>query len=154
MYLSSTSCGSARLMGTKNQPGAFDCYAAADPDEPMFILLARDPDAPQLLRLWADLRAQRGEDDAKVADARSTATTMERWRSANRPRSCRPCGECKDNMAVDGVYDAHHFVDGSRSLAGEYECKHCPVTTPACISCGEAVPFGKASLQCEDCEGQ
>lgn len=29
-------------MGTKNNPGAFDCYANAEPDEPMFVLLARD----------------------------------------------------------------------------------------------------------------
>ena len=25
-------------MGTKNEPGEFDCYAAAEPDEPMFII--------------------------------------------------------------------------------------------------------------------
>lgn len=29
-------------MGTKNNPGEFDCYANAAPDEPMFILLGRD----------------------------------------------------------------------------------------------------------------
>jgi hypothetical protein len=29
-------------MGTKNQPGKFDtCYANADPDEPMFVLLGK-----------------------------------------------------------------------------------------------------------------
>lgn len=26
-------------MGSKNNPGKYDCYEAADPDEPMFILL-------------------------------------------------------------------------------------------------------------------
>jgi hypothetical protein len=30
-------------MGTKSNPGPFDCYAKAEPDEPMFVLLARDP---------------------------------------------------------------------------------------------------------------
>lgn len=33
-------------MGTKNNPGAFDCYANAEPDEPMFVLLGRDKHAP------------------------------------------------------------------------------------------------------------
>lgn len=40
-------------MGTKNNPGEFDCYAAADPDEEMFILLARDETAPERVRAWA-----------------------------------------------------------------------------------------------------
>lgn len=43
-------------MGTKNNPGKFDCYEAADPDEPMFVLLARDASAPHLVRLWAAVR--------------------------------------------------------------------------------------------------
>ena len=43
-------------MGTKNNPGKFDCYEAAAPDEPMFILLARDPVAPYLVRIWASIR--------------------------------------------------------------------------------------------------
>ncbi|HAW11807.1 MAG TPA: aspartate decarboxylase, partial [Chloroflexi bacterium] len=30
-------------MGTKNNPGKFDCYDDAHPDEPMFVLLGRDP---------------------------------------------------------------------------------------------------------------
>lgn len=29
-------------MGTKNQPGSFDCYANAKGDEPLFVLLGRD----------------------------------------------------------------------------------------------------------------
>ena len=35
------------IMGTKNNPGQFDCYRNAEPDEPMFVLLARDERAPQ-----------------------------------------------------------------------------------------------------------
>ena len=38
-------------MGTKNNPGVFDCYANAEPDEPMFVLLGRDKDAATLVRL-------------------------------------------------------------------------------------------------------
>lgn len=43
-------------MATKNDPGKFDCYAAAEPDEPMFHLLARDPVGSYLVRAWAYLR--------------------------------------------------------------------------------------------------
>jgi len=43
-------------MGTKNNPGKFDCYHAAEPNEPQFTLLARDPTAPGLVALWAAIR--------------------------------------------------------------------------------------------------
>jgi hypothetical protein len=33
-------------MGTKRNPGLSDCYAKAEADEPMFVLLARDKHAP------------------------------------------------------------------------------------------------------------
>jgi hypothetical protein len=63
-------------MGTKNKPGDFDCYANAEPDEPMFILLGRDVHAPALVRDWADRREREGEDPAKVAEARACAKAM------------------------------------------------------------------------------
>jgi len=43
-------------MGTKNNPGQFDCYAKALPDEPMFVLLGRDPLAGFLTSIWAKMR--------------------------------------------------------------------------------------------------
>jgi len=43
-------------MGTKNNPGKFDCYEKAEPDEPMFVLLARDPLAGHLVSIWAKMR--------------------------------------------------------------------------------------------------
>ena len=43
---------------------------ALDPDEPMFVLLARDPLAPILVDLWASLRAHNAGNPAKVAEAR------------------------------------------------------------------------------------
>lgn len=71
-------------MGTKNEPGKFDCYDAAEDDEPMFVLLARDPMAPALVRLWAEARrlaarSQRDMDKADEADA--CADAMARWAS-------------------------------------------------------------------------
>lgn len=43
-------------MATKENPGQFDCYANAKPDEPMFVLLARDEFAPLLVEIWAAMR--------------------------------------------------------------------------------------------------
>lgn len=68
-------------MGTKNNPGNFDCYHNADPDEPMFILLGRDKHAPLLVKLWADLRAMEGEDHMKVCEAIQCATNMAKFRA-------------------------------------------------------------------------
>lgn len=80
-------------MGTKNDPGAFDCYEAAEPDEPMFVLLARDPFAPALVDLWAAERTRlagemtSGQDAArtlqKVDEARACAHAMRQWRIEN-----------------------------------------------------------------------
>ncbi len=66
-------------MATKKNPGKFDCYANAKPDEPMFVLLGRDAMAGALVRLWADMREVRGEDPAKVAEARACADTLDAW---------------------------------------------------------------------------
>jgi hypothetical protein len=73
-------------MGTKNNPSKFDCYAKAEPDEPMFVLLGRDKHAPTLVWLWATLREFDGEDMAKVVEARSCAAQMIAWaRDHQRP---------------------------------------------------------------------
>lgn len=63
-------------MGTKNNPGQFDCYANAGPDEPMFILLGRDPMAPSLVRMWAQAREADGELPDKVEEAQVCAEAM------------------------------------------------------------------------------
>ena len=67
-------------MGTKRNPGAFDCYAAAAAeDEPMFVLLARDRHAPLLVEMWASMREVWGESPEKVAEARACARSMRDW---------------------------------------------------------------------------
>lgn len=78
-------------MGTKNNPGNFDCYHAADPDEPMFVLLARDPWAFDLVSRWARIREQminKGSapesDRAKVAEAVKCAEDMLKWYRQNK----------------------------------------------------------------------
>lgn len=66
-------------MGTKNNPGQFDCYANAEPDEPMFVLLGRDRHAPTLVWLWATLRELDEEEPAKIVEARHCAAAMLKW---------------------------------------------------------------------------
>lgn len=77
-------------MGTKNKPSEFDCYANALPDEPMFILLGRDPSSPDLVNDWADCREAEiaaghrpPSDFAMVREARECATDMRLWRRRN-----------------------------------------------------------------------
>lgn len=43
-------------MGTKNNPGQYDCYSKADPDEPIFVLRGSDPVASGLVRDWVQRR--------------------------------------------------------------------------------------------------
>ena len=66
-------------MATKNNPGKFDCYDKAEPDEPMFVLLARDRHAVALVWLWATLRSLDGEDEAVTAEALACAKSMVDW---------------------------------------------------------------------------
>ena len=80
-------------MGTKTNPGKYDCYANAEPDEPMFILLGRDPHAANAVRQWAYHREQaikRGakplSDMALVTEARECADAMERYAAKRRER--------------------------------------------------------------------
>lgn len=92
-------------MGTKRNPGKYDCYDAADYDEPLFTLLARDPLAPMLVSLWAAIRAGdretaykivthfldqhgnryvRAPEHEKAAEALRCSTTMVKWQKRKR----------------------------------------------------------------------
>lgn len=70
-------------MGTKSNPGKFDCYAHAGHDEPLFILLGRDRHAPALIWLWATMREIDGEDPEKVKDARDLVTQMLEYQTSS-----------------------------------------------------------------------
>jgi hypothetical protein len=77
-------------MGTKENPGRYDCYTNALPDEPMFVLLARDPEFGRLVKQWADRRQQDIEcgdrplsDLDLVIEARQCAHNGIEWRRAN-----------------------------------------------------------------------
>ncbi len=66
-------------MGTKKNPGKFDCYANAHQDEPMFVLLGRDGMASLLVGLWAELREKLGESGPQIEDAKQCARDMAKW---------------------------------------------------------------------------
>lgn len=77
-------------MGSKNSPGKFDCYENALPDEPIFVLLARDPWAPDLIEEWAVRRMRdivlgmRPRADLPMVDeAQKCARAMKEWRKSN-----------------------------------------------------------------------
>lgn len=67
-----------------------DCALRALPDEPTFTLLARDRQAPDLVRAWAAKREERiwlghapESDRERVVEAHRLAAAMEAWRLAN-----------------------------------------------------------------------
>lgn len=103
-------------MSTKTNPGAFDCFANAGPDEEMFILLARDPVAPYLVEIWAALRSgdlflarrllamcyermdRKPTPPDQLMEAMQCATRMHQWRIAKlneaAPRSAQQLCQC------------------------------------------------------------
>lgn len=60
------------------------CLNKAGPREPIFVLRAKDPTAPQTLRLWAAMSIGIHE-DAKIAEAVKLAGEMEDWFKTNCP---------------------------------------------------------------------
>lgn len=69
-------------MGTKTKPGKFDCYAQARVDEPMFVLLGRDPTAGLLVKLWTEIRAEMGRtEDAQIDEARLASFSLDAYAS-------------------------------------------------------------------------
>ena len=74
-------------MATKNNPSEYDCYQNAEPDEPIFVLVARDITAPDTIRDWCKHRVQEGKngaDDDQIQAALGCANLMEDWYMKNR----------------------------------------------------------------------
>lgn len=73
-------------MPTKQNPGLFDCYKAALPDEPIFVILGRDPAGPATLDFWASQRIKLGktvgdDDKNRIKAAIDEAKEMQDWRT-------------------------------------------------------------------------
>jgi hypothetical protein len=79
-------------MGTKNNPGRCDCYAKADPDEPMFTLLARDPIAPFLVSIWSSIR---------YGDVEAARVKFDRLMAVTLPIYCVEPDDAKASEALD-----------------------------------------------------
>lgn len=84
-------------MGTRDNPGEFDCHGRALPDEPLFTVLARDIDYAAVVCEWAYRRLHRiarGEapfsDVRKVIEALESADHGTDWRAANLGKWRRP----------------------------------------------------------------
>ena len=79
-------------MSTKNNPGPFNCYKAAAPDEPIFTLKASDITAPLVINFWANLYRERKEyagefnerAKQKHAEALICAEEMTTWFNAHK----------------------------------------------------------------------
>lgn len=82
-------------MATKTNPGQHDCYAKAEPDEPLFVLLARDKHAASLVWLWSVLREIDGEEPEKVREAQTCAAEMVAW--------CHDKGRQVSGLGVAGM---------------------------------------------------
>lgn len=157
-------------MGTKNNPGSYDCYANAEDDEPMFTLLARDASAPDVVEAWATRRenlinigVKPESDRLMVAEARQCAEEMRSWRETKK-------GEKKTALVAAGAKitcENGHVIGEVRASIDhslpewhrlvEWTANAPPFTTPAtearCMGCGGKFMTGDAfgwSMRFED----
>jgi len=96
-------------MSTKRNPGLFDCYAKLGPDEPYFVIRAKDPVGPSTVHDWVRRRLGRdGHGNPKLVEALVTAAAMEGWRLKH--MSGQPCG-CDLGTTPPHVCDVHRHPD-------------------------------------------
>jgi len=95
---------------TKNNPGKFNCYEKAAPDEPLFTLRAKDQVAAAFVRAWRLVRA--GEiDDAmdQIEDA------FEALKQSGRP--LLPLGSDKSKEAEECAAAMEAWCRAERKIA-------------------------------------
>lgn len=97
-------------MSTKQHPGPYDCYAKLAEDEPYFLLRAKDPDAPFLVRLWLTIRRRKYGDYPKLHEAALCAETMEAWQRAH--------PEAQPTVPDQATVQVNALKDRLRSIAG------------------------------------
>lgn len=71
------------------------CLNRAHPEEPVFVLRAKDPLAAMAVRHWATMAFGRHEAD-KLKEAEKLADQMDAWRAQNIPQCARPLPVTKD----------------------------------------------------------
>lgn len=66
------------------------CLNKAGGDEPLFVLRAKDPEAPETVRTWASNARTRGtHEPEKIAEAFALADEMVAWRAENVPTAAK-----------------------------------------------------------------
>lgn len=102
-------------MGTKNKPGKFDCYDAAEPDEPIFVLLGRDKHAPTLVWLWSVMRELDGEVPDKVNEARECCGNMLSW-AADHGRPAVGLGQAALAGVMELIRTANYKTENAKNI--------------------------------------
>lgn len=62
------------------------CLNKAGPEEPIFVLRAKDPAAPATIRLWAAMATGIHEPE-KLKEADMLASQMDAWRTEREPKT-------------------------------------------------------------------
>ena len=117
-------------MATKNNPGAFDCYGRAEPDEPLFVLLGRDKHAPALIWLWATLRELDQEPPEVVEEARAVVGAMINWQ-VDRGRQAHGLG----TVTLAGAFELIRAANAASDLA----LKETPLNAPTTVGLLRAI---------------
>lgn len=117
-------------MGTKLNPGPYDCYTKAAPDEPIFILRAKDPIAPIMVQMWARLTEyfakehKQSVDDVKLIEAFNCAEQMRIWRTELVKDAPCICGHTKEQHNT--IQDFGPVLKGGKAgPAQEVRYIHC-----------------------------
>lgn len=94
-------------MGTKRNPSTFDCYAKAEPDEPLFVLLGRDPMAGLTVAVWRRLRdglCRMGphnlQDAEQIEEAEAVMRAMEMY-ARDKGKDLQRAQEIFEDMILD-----------------------------------------------------
>jgi hypothetical protein len=146
-------------MGTKNNPGDYDCYQHAHPDEPMFVLLGRDPLAGLLVRLWAEARAELGTtSEEKLAEAYRCADAMGSWAIDERKSVAVAKAALHKVMLKRGDLLVAHLAEIGRAPAKwPPDCDNCraPWTRPGALVFGPPNEAGECVKMhlCKICYG-
>ncbi|MFL6728091.1 MAG: Lar family restriction alleviation protein [Sphingomicrobium sp.] len=104
-------------------PANHDCLAKAKPGEPMFIILGRDPDGANIVRLWAQRRSDAGDPD-HAGPVFAIADAMDDWRAKGNLPESAPDAANYPPIGVERLREAAP-KDGSTLLvqnAGGFGC--------------------------------
>lgn len=98
-------------MGTKNNPGVYDCYENAAPDEPMFILLGRDPTAPLVVTFWRALKMEM----VKSGHSKSSHEKLEEARTCSMAMEAYAKSLGKNDLLKEATEAFNRVIQGSKA---------------------------------------